>query len=304
LEHSRTPVTAVLGTGVMGSAMARNAVRAGLEVRAWSVPLEDATRLESDGVRAAATASEAAAGARIVVTMVPDAPAIESFAAGGDGFLGSMEEGAVWLQASTVGAAPADRLIALAAEHSVAIVDSPVLGSKDPAERGELVMLASGEDEHLDLCEPFFEAVARRVLRLGRAGNGSRLKMVTNGWIMSAVGAIAEAMALAEAFGLDPRSFMAAIEGTPMDMGYAQIKGGMIADGVYPVQMTLANGAKDAQLALEASRALGLPARVIGAAAELLATARDLGWAGDDMAAAYNAAVASAIEKRELQGDE
>jgi 3-hydroxyisobutyrate dehydrogenase len=235
--------------------------------------------------------------------MVPDAPAIESFAGGDDGFLEAMEKGAVWLQTSTVGAAPADRLIALAAEHGVAIVDAPVLGSKEPAERGEIVMLASGEDQHLDLCEPFFDAVARRVLRLGAAGNGSRLKMVTNGWIMSAVAAIAEAMALAEAFGLEPRSFMAAIAGTPMDMGYAQIKGGMIADGVYPVQMTLANGAKDAHLALEAARALGLPARVIAAAAELMAAARELGWAGDDMAAAYNAAVASAIEKPELQGE-
>jgi 3-hydroxyisobutyrate dehydrogenase len=280
----------------MGSAMARNAVRAGLEVRAWSKPLSDAERLAADGVAVALTAAEACAGAQLVVTMVPDAEAIESFATGADGFLDAMDPGAVWIQSSTVGVAPADRLIALAERHGVTIVDAPVLGSKEPAERGELVILASGDADALKRCEPFFEAVARRVLMLGAAGRGSRLKMVTNGWIMSSVAAIAEAMALAEALGLDGRAFTDAIDGTPMDMGYAHIKGEMIAARSYPVQMTLANGAKDARLALEVARAHGLPARVIGAAAELLLAAADDGWANEDMAAAFHAAVPSSTD--------
>jgi 3-hydroxyisobutyrate dehydrogenase len=287
-----SPTVAVLGTGVMGSAMARNAARAGLTVRAWSRPLADAERLTPDGIALAPTAAAACRGAELVVTMVPDAAAIESFANGPDGFLAAMEPGAVWIQSSTVGVEPADRLVEFAARHGVTIVDAPVLGSKQPAERGELVILASGDDPAVERCRPFFDAVARRVLTLGPAGRGSRLKIVTNGWIMSSVAAIAEAMALAEALGLDGRCFYDAIDGTPMDMGYARIKGEMIAARRYPVQMTLANGAKDARLAAEAARAQGLPARVIGAAAELLLAAADAGWAAEDMAAAFHAAVA------------
>lgn len=283
---------AVLGTGVMGSAMALNAARAGMDVRAWSRPLADAERLADDGVAVATTPAAAVAGAQLVVTMVPDADAIESFATGAGGFLDAMEPGAVWIQSSTVGVEPADRLIGLAAQHGVTIVDAPVLGSKDPAERGELVLLASGEPEALERCRPFFAAVAQRVLKLGPAGAGSRLKMVTNGWIISAVAAIAEAMALAEALGLDGRRFLDAIEGMPMDMGYAHIKGEMIADRRFPVQMTLANGVKDATLALDAARGEGLPARVIGAAAGLMTAAAAAGWAAEDMAAAFHAAVA------------
>jgi 3-hydroxyisobutyrate dehydrogenase len=282
----------VLGTGVMGSAMARNAVRAGLETRAWSRPLSDAERLADDGVAVAPGPAAAAAGAQLVVTMVPDAEAIESFATGADGFLEAMDQDAVWIQSSTVGVEPADRLIALAAEHGVTIVDAPVLGSKDPAERGELVLLASGEPAALERCGPFFSAVAQRVLKLGPAGAGSRLKMVTNGWIMSAVAAIAESMALAEALGLDGRRFLDAIEGMPMDMGYAHIKGEMIAVRQFPVQMTLAHAVKDASLALEAARGQDLPARVIGAAAELMSAAAAAGWEAEDMAAAFHAAVA------------
>jgi 3-hydroxyisobutyrate dehydrogenase len=294
----------VLGTGVMGSAMALNAVRAGMDVRAWSRPLADAERLADAGVQVAATPAGAVAGARLVVTMVPDARAIESFASGPDGFLDAMEPGAVWIQSSTVGVEPADRLIALAAEHGVTIVDAPVLGSKEPAERGELVMLASGEPEALERCEPFFSVVAQRVLDLGPAGAGSRLKMVTNGWIMSAVAAIAESMALAEALGLDGRRFLEALEGMPMDMGYAHIKGGMIADRKFPVQMTLANAAKDASLAHDAARAQGLPARVIGAAADLMAAAAAGGWADEDMAAAFHAAVAPDTPTENTGGSE
>jgi 3-hydroxyisobutyrate dehydrogenase len=116
--------------------------------------------------------------------------------------------------------------------------------------------------------------------------------MVTNGWIMSAVAAIAESMALAEALGLDGRRFLDAIEGMPMDMGYAHIKGEMIADRHFPVQMTLANAVKDANLALDAARGQLLPARVIGAAADLMGTAAAAGWGAEDMAAVFHAAVA------------
>lgn len=279
---------AILGTGVMGSAMARNAARAGVAVRAWSRPLSDAERLAADDVAVCATPAEACTGAQLVVTMVPDAAAIESFA---EEMLAAMEPGAVWIQSSTVGVAPADRLVELAAARGVAFVDAPVLGSKAPAEAGELVMLASGEHDDIARCGPFFDAVARRVLVLGEAGRGSRLKMVTNAWIMSAVAAIAESVALAESLGLDGHTFADALSGTPMDMGYVQIKGPMMAERAYPVQISLANGLKDAALALEAARAAGLPARVATAAADMFGEAIAAGLGAEDVAAAVHAAL-------------
>ena len=291
MSDERAPTVAVLGTGVMGSAIARIAKRSGLAVRVWSRPLADAERLGCDGITVTPTAAAACAGANLVVTMVPDAAAIDSFSSGPDGFLRAIQPDAVWIQSSTVGAAAADRLVAVAAENGVTIVDAPVLGSKEPAERGELVVLASGDDDAVAQCKPLFDAIARRVIRVGRAGNGSRLKMVTNGWIVSAVAAIGEAFALAEALDIDGRLFLEALDGTAMDMGYAHIKGEMIVQRDYPVQMTLANGVKDAELVLAAARDHGLPARVITAAAEVMRTAAASGWAENDMAAAFHAAV-------------
>lgn len=285
------PTVAFLGTGIMGAAMARNAAAAGLRVRGWSVPLADAKRLESDGIEPFATAAAASSGADIVVTVVPDAAAIESFALGEDGFIPALGEAAIWVQCSTVGAAPADRLVALAAEHGVTIVDAPLLGSRLPAERAELIVLASGEEAAIDRCRPLFGAVSRRVVRLGRAGNGSRMKMVTNGWIMTTVAATAEAMALAEALGVPGKGFLEAIEGTALDNGYAQSKGRMVLEGAYPPAMRLVNGAKDARLVSEATREAGLRGLVIGAAAELMTHGLELGHGDEDMGAAYFAAI-------------
>ena len=95
-----------------------------MSVAAWSRPLDDARALEPHGVRVASTAWEAAGEADLVVTMAPDANAIEGFATGERGFL-SATPAAVWAQCATVGLDGCERLSALAAEAGVAFVDSP-----------------------------------------------------------------------------------------------------------------------------------------------------------------------------------
>jgi 3-hydroxyisobutyrate dehydrogenase len=269
--------------------MARRAVGAGMSVAAWSRPLEDALPLQHDGVRVAQTASDAASGADVVVTMAPDADAIEGFATGNHGFLPAAP-GAVWAQCATVGLDGVDRLAALAADAGVAFVDSPVLGTKEPAERGELVVLASGPGDALDRCAPLFEAIGRRTLRLGPAGAGTRLKLVTNDWIVGTVSVLAETMVLAEALSVDGGVFLDAIAGSAIDMGYAQVKGRMMLDGVYPASMALAHAAKDARLAVEAADRHGLEHAVTRAAAELLERGATRGNRSQDMAAVFLAA--------------
>lgn len=269
--------------------MARRAAGAGMRVAAWSLPLDHARRLQHGAVRVAETARDAASGADVVVTMAPDADAIEGFATGEHGFLPAASA-AVWAQCATVGLDGCDRLAALAAEAGVAFVDSPVLGTKEPAERGELVVLASGPDEALGRCAPFFDAIGIRTLQLGTAGAATRLKLVTNDWIVGTVAVLAETMALAEAMDVDGSVFLDAIGGSAVDMGYAQVKGRMMLGGAYPASMPLAHAAKDARLAAEAAHRHGLEHAVTRAAAELLEYAATRGDPTEDMAAAFRAA--------------
>ena len=281
---------AVLGTGIMGGAMARRAAAVGMSVRAWSRPLADVRPLERQGIRVAETARAAATAADVVVTMAPDARAIESFATGDDGFLAVVSEPAVWAQCATVGLDGCERLAALAAEAGVPFVDSPVLGTKEPAERGELVVLASGPGDALDRCATFFGAIGKQTMRLGPARAGTRLKLVTNDWIVGAVAVLAETMALADALGVDGGVFLEAIAGSEVDMGYAQIKGRMMVERAYPTSMPLAHAAKDARLAVEAAERQGLEHAVTRAAAKLLERSATRGDAAADMAAVFGAA--------------
>ncbi|HEX7170802.1 MAG TPA: NAD(P)-binding domain-containing protein, partial [Rubrobacter sp.] len=147
---------AVLGTGIMGAAMARNLLSEGMEVRAWNRSREKAESLTEDGAEVAESPADAARDADILLTMLADADAIEEAVAGD--VLPALAEGGVWLQMSTVGEEGNGRLAEMANEHDVAYVDAPVLGTKLPAEQGQLVVLASGPEEVRERSEQIFDA--------------------------------------------------------------------------------------------------------------------------------------------------
>jgi 3-hydroxyisobutyrate dehydrogenase len=141
MTTDRALTVAVLGTGTMGEPMARNLVRAGHAVRAWNRSPERAAGLASDGAEVAGSPAEAVAGADVILTVLSDADATLEVT---DGALGQAGPGAVWIQSATIGVEATERCAALASEHGVALVDAPVLGTRQPAVEGKLIVLASG----------------------------------------------------------------------------------------------------------------------------------------------------------------
>jgi 3-hydroxyisobutyrate dehydrogenase len=239
---SSHPTVAVLGTGIMGAPMARNLLRAGFPVRVWNRSAEKAAPLGADGAFVAASPGEAATGADVVLTMLADADAVL------DSVSGALGGPDTWVQASTIGVDGIDRCAALAAEHGVAFVDAPVLGTKQPAEDGRLVVLASGPEDRRERLAPLFDAVGARTMWLGEAGAGTRLKLVANSWVLTLVEGLAETIGLAEGLGVAPESFLAAISGGLMDCGYAQIKGKAMIDRAFEPAFPLRLAAKDLRL--------------------------------------------------------
>jgi 3-hydroxyisobutyrate dehydrogenase len=149
---------------------------------------------------------------------------------------------------SSVGAAEADQLTQTAQAHAVTLIDAPVSGSTHPAEEGELTILASGPDSARTAVEPIFDALASRVLWVGAAGMGSRLKLAANHWMITMVAALAESMHLCQVMGLDQQEFIALLDGGPLGSTYASQKLDEMRRHQYPAGFPVRLALKDLQL--------------------------------------------------------
>lgn len=262
--------------GTMGQGMARNAAAAEIPVHAWNrtaAKLDDLA--ETAGVETFATAREAVIGADLVVTMLTDADATIAAMSGPDGGAAG-SEGVVWVQMGTIGVAGAERCAELARDRGLEYVDAPVLGTKGPAEEGQLVVLASGPEGPRERLEPFFDAVGKRTIWLGEAGQGSRLKVVVNSWLCAVAEGTAEMLRLAAALGLEPHLALDAIEDGPLDAPYMRMKGEAMLKGDYTPSFRLALATKDAELAVAAGEEVGAEIPVLEAiAAQMAAVAAD-----------------------------
>lgn len=277
---------AVLGTGIMGEPIARNLLRAGITVRAWNRTRAKAEPLAAGGAQVCDEPAEAAAGADVVLTLLHDGESVENVMAG---VLPAMEENAVWTQMSTVGPEAADRLAALARNRNVTFIDSPVLGTRKPAEDAKLLVLASGPRD--GRAQRVFEAIGSRTMWLGEGTEASRLKLVANSWALALTTAVGEALALAGRFGLDQQLFLDAIEGGLLDSPYARMKSEAIMTGSLEPSFKATGAVKDANLVVSAGRAAGANPRVAEAVCDQMRRAVALGHGDEDMAAVYFAAL-------------
>jgi 3-hydroxyisobutyrate dehydrogenase len=274
-----TSRVALLWTGIMGRGMAANIAKAGMPLTVWNRTPEKAEGL---GAEVAGSPGAAVEGADVVVTILPDADVVEPVIRGA-----APEPGTVWLQQSTVGVAGSDRLATVAGELGLVYVDAPVLGTKGPAEAGQLVVLASGPEDAREVVTPVLDAIGTRTLWLGAAGQGSRLKLVMNSWVLTMVEGVAEALTLARSLGLDPQLFLDAVKGSATDAPYVQVKGAAMLGGDLDAQFPLWGAAKDARLIEEAGRDAGVELAIIAAARTHFERAQAQGHGDLDMAATY-----------------
>jgi 3-hydroxyisobutyrate dehydrogenase len=197
------PRVAVLGIGTMGRGMAHSLLRAGFRVDVWNRAPEPAAQLASEGATAHELPDAAVRQADVVITMVADADATADVAFT-QGMLAAMRPSAVWAQMGTIGVAATEQLAARSAAErpDVRYVDAPVSGTRAPAEAGQLLILASGPQAARPALEPVFAALGQRTKWLGAAGDGSRLKLVMNTWLVTLVEGAAEVIALADSLGV------------------------------------------------------------------------------------------------------
>jgi 3-hydroxyisobutyrate dehydrogenase len=253
MTPAKEPV-AFLGIGTMGHAMATNALKAGIPTFVWNREPGATHGLADLGAKVAESPADAARNAGIVVTMVTDADSVLSIAKD-QGMLAALTSGAVWVQMSTIGVAGIERVTALvdAERPDIILIDAPVSGSKEPAEKGQLTIFASGSEAVRSRLEPLFGALGQRTIWVGPVGAGSRLKLVANAWLALEAEAVNTSVALARHLGLETETVVNAFDGSPLVSPWQAAKLARVTHDDFSVQFALSLALKDVHLALEAA---------------------------------------------------
>lgn len=275
-----------IGLGRMGQAMSRNLVEAGHEVWAYDINPAAIAHIAGLGGHAAASAAEAAADRDFVVTMLPNGPDVEDILFGTPGVADAMAKGTLFIDMSTVAPDATDRIARRLSDLGIAMVDAPVGGTSEVAERGQLLILAGGDAHHVDRARAIFDVVGRQTIHCGDNGTGTRTKIVNN-YMSTALNTLtAETLAFAEAAGLDVARTVEVLAGTTAGKGFvAGAYQRKVLSGDISPEFGLALASKDLNLALHYASGLNVPLGVGAAAAQVYAMAKAEGLGPNDWSA-------------------
>lgn len=212
-EHSQNGQVGFIGVGTMGREMARNLAQKGYQVTAYDVHPEAVQPLAQFGVRAAGTVAEAAAGADVVITMLPDTPDVEAVIYGEGGLLANPPQGRLIIDMSTIAPGAVRRMHADCAKQGVAFIDGPVSGGPGGAKNGTLSIMAGGDAEAFERATPFFAAMGTTITHVGTSGAGQTVKLCNQLICGINIQAICEAIALGRANGVDLHQLRNVLQG-------------------------------------------------------------------------------------------
>jgi len=271
----------------MGSPMAANLARAGFELSVWTRTAQKAERFAAEhGARAAATPAEAAEGAEATITMVPDAPEVESVLFAAAPALG---EGALAIDMSTIAPTAARAIGQRLEQDGIDFLEGPVSGSRPKAEDGTLTIMAGGEDAAFERALPLFEAMGERIVHVGPRGHGQLAKLLTNTMGAVNAAALAESVVVVKKAGLNPEAFLEVAAGSAGGSTVLGLKGGPMFERDFGPLFKLDHMLKDVRHCLAEARALGVELRLGTVAETLYARAAEAGHGEEDFAAVLTA---------------
>jgi 3-hydroxyisobutyrate dehydrogenase-like beta-hydroxyacid dehydrogenase len=249
-----------IGLGKMGSAMARNLLRAGHQVAVYNRSREKAEVLAGEGARATDSPADACRESQAVMTMLADDRAVEQIVFGENGVASALAKGAVHISSSTIGTALARRLAAEHALRGQEYLSAPVFGRPEAAENRKLIVVAAGPGELVELCRPLFDAIGRQTSVAGsEPWQANAVKLCGNFMLASLIEAFGEAFATLRKAGVDPHVFLEIVNSLFASPVYANY-GRIIADEQFsPAGFALKLGLKDMRLALETAQECAAP---------------------------------------------
>ncbi len=279
----------VIGLGAMGGGMAGNLLKGGFVVQGYDVAEAAVQALVTVGGRAAGTPREAATGAELVITMLPNAPHVEAVMGGPDGLLAAESPTRRVMNCSTIDPGEAKRLAGLAVAAGWAYLDCPVGRTAVEAREGRSLFMLAGAEVDKAAVRPALEAMGTTIVDCGAVGQGSAIKIANNYLSIICSVATAEALRLAEAFGVTPQATSEVINQTVAVNGQTKIHypRKVLAGDVTP-GFAVDHAFKDLGIAVEAMAREGVPCFMGESGLTAYRQARAEGRGANDWSDLYN----------------
>ena len=278
-----------LGLGIMGSAMAKNLLKAGFPVTVWNRSQQKCSELAALGAAVAASPAEVTASCQITFAMLADPAAAETVCFAPDGALAGIGAGRGYVDMSTVDAATARKIGAAITGKGGCFLEAPVSGSKKPAEDGTLIILAAGDRGLFDAALPALEKMGKKNLFLGELGNAAQMKLIVNMVMGGMMTMLCEGLALAGKAGLEGADLLDVMDSGAIANPMFKMKGPQISQGNFATAFPLKHMQKDLRLAVALGDALGQPLFCAATANESFKRARTLGLSDQDFSAVFQA---------------
>jgi 3-hydroxyisobutyrate dehydrogenase-like beta-hydroxyacid dehydrogenase len=271
-----------IGLGIMGQGMAKNLLKAGYDLTVYNRTRSKAEDLAALGAKIADTPAAAAKGNHVVITMLADPPAIEAAVLGKNGVVEGLDSAAILIDCSTVDPATTDAIRAAVEGKAAKCMDCPVAGSKDAAEKGELILMVGGDEGVLEEVRPILEVVSKKIVYAGESGLGTSLKLCFNLTVAHMAAAMSQALVLGVKSGLKPETVIDTLMAGIVGSKFYEWKGACVMDRDFTTNFSTKLMHKDLHLVLNAGYSKGVPLPVVAAVEELFAMAKAHGEGEED----------------------
>jgi 3-hydroxyisobutyrate dehydrogenase len=280
-----------LGLGIMGSRMAANVARAGFPLSVWThTPGKAEAWAAEHGATALSSPAEVAEHCNVVISMVVDGEQVASVLLGENGVIEAARPGLLCVDMSTIGPADTRTIGTALSEPGVGMLDAPVTGSSPRAQDGTLTIMVGGERQSFERVRPLLESMGRLIVYVGALGQGQMLKLINNSLGAANAAAVAEALLLADATGINLDALVEVTSAGSGASAQLTMKSGPMREHDYATLFKTAHLLKDVRLCLDEAQKAGVPFPSAGHARDVLAATMGRGHADDDYAAMIEAA--------------
>jgi len=276
-----------LGLGIMGSRMATNLIKNGIELTVFNRSKEPTEALAALGAKVASDAESAVEDADIIFSMLSTPAVVEELFLGDGGLVQAMKPNALWVDCSTVNPSFSTKAFAAAQQSGIRFLDAPVAGTKPHAENAELVFFIGGSKADVEEVTPLLDHMGKKILHLGPQGKGASFKMLVNMMLAQSMVIFSEAVLLGQAMGIDRDFLLNALPGLVVSAPFTKFKAEMIRSKDYEVQFPLEWMQKDLHLAAVTAYELNQPLYLANITKEIFAEATQKGMGRLDFAAIH-----------------